>query len=282
MAGNSSSEVRREGPERQSYWHGRCLDRAMRIRTVLTIFCLMGPSLNASASQPLLEWEYEVNAGAMLFGSTLAGGFEGDTPVLSQDGMCAMIFSIRNQLLNAPSNLYVLAVLGKNGQLVWRGLMGAIVPRVVFLSEDCLVFQISTQEGTAFSSVPLKTVRITGRGSGFVDIGTMTAGEWQATTSSRSFLTYTRSPIPDGAQLMVKKWRIPRNEVELAPSTFGLEDNNLVISWPTTVGHTYQVQRSSDLQAWEDVGLALTGNDTIMSYSQPSTAERIFLRVVVP
>lgn len=81
---------------------------------------------------------------------------------------------------------------------------------------------------------------------------------------------------------MVKKWRIPRNEVELAPSTFGLEDNNLVISWPTTVGHTYQVQRSSDLQAWEDVGLALTGNDTIMSYSQPSTAERIFLRVVVP
>ena len=67
-----------------------------------------------------------------------------------------------------------------------------------------------------------------------------------------------------------------------APSTFGLEDDNLFISWPTTAGHTYQVQRATDLESWENIGVALTGNGTTMSYAQPSTADRVFLRVVVP
>ena len=65
-------------------------------------------------------------------------------------------------------------------------------------------------------------------------------------------------------------------------STFGLEDGNLIISWPTAAGHTYQVQRSTDLESWENIGVALTGNGTTMSYSQPSNADKVFLRVVIP
>ena len=67
-----------------------------------------------------------------------------------------------------------------------------------------------------------------------------------------------------------------------APSTFGLEDGNLIISWPTDAGQTYQVQRSTDLESWEDIGVALTGNGTTMSYAQLSNADKVFLRVVIP
>jgi len=75
----------------------------------------------------------------------------------------------------------------------------------------------------------------------------------------------------------------PRNPTpDLAPSTFGLEDGNLIISWPAAAGHTYQVQRSTDLESWENIGVALTGNGTTMSYSQPSNADKVFLRVVIP
>ena len=110
----------------------------------------------------------------------------------------------------------------------------------------------------------------------------MAAGALLTSSSTRSFLTYTPNPIPDGMSLIIKKWTIPREEAVLAPSTFGLEDGNLILSWPTTAGHTYQVQRATDLESWENIGVALTGNGTTMSYAQPSTADRVFLRVVVP
>ena len=88
--------------------------------------------------------------------------------------------------------------------------------------------------------------------------------------------------IPDGMPLVIKKWTIPREEVDLVASFFSLEDGNLILSWPTTAGEIYQVQRSTDLESWENIGVTLTGNGTTMSYSQPSTSEKVFLRVVLP
>ncbi len=37
-----------------------------------------------------------------------------------------------------------------------------------------------------------------------------------------------------------------------------------------------------DLQSWETIWVTLTGNGTTMSYSQPSNAAKVFLRVVIP
>ena len=54
------------------------------------------------------------------------------------------------------------------------------------------------------------------------------------------------------------------------------------ISWPTAAGQTYHVQRSTDLESWEDIGVVLTGNGNTMNYAQPSTAEKVFLRVMIP
>ena len=82
--------------------------------------------------------------------------------------------------------------------------------------------------------------------------------------------------------LVIRKWAPASPTPDLAPSTFGLEDGNLILSWPTDAGQTYQVQRSTDLESWENIGVALTGNGTTMSYAQPSTVEKVFLRVVIP
>ena len=66
------------------------------------------------------------------------------------------------------------------------------------------------------------------------------------------------------------------------PSEYFDLTGNLIISWPAAAGHTYQVQRSTDLESWQNIGVALTGNGTTMSYSQPSNADKVFLRVVIP
>ena len=89
-------------------------------------------------------------------------------------------------------------------------------------------------------------------------------------------------PLSSGS-VSITKWIFPASPTpDLAPSTFGLEDGNLIISWPTAAGQTYQVQRSTDLESWENIGVALTGNGTTMNYAQPSTADKVFLRVVIP
>jgi len=88
------------------------------------------------------------------------------------------------------------------------------------------------------------------------------------------------SPLP--ARVVIQRWAPAANSPQLAGSSFGIEDGNLIISWPTTAGQSYQVQRSTDLQSWENIGVALTGNGTTMSYSQPSNAAKVFLRVVIP
>ena len=240
-------------------------------------------STKSHCSDPVLEWEYEVNASAMLFGSRIAGGFENNTPVLSEDGMTAFVFSISNEFRPDVGIIHVIAVLDVHGSLVWRGLIGGAVPRVNFLNQDVLVYEIPGFSPARFSTIPLKTVSVTGRGGAQLEGAEgMDAGALMTSSSTRSFLTYTPNPIPDGMSLAIKKWTIAREETVLAPSTFGLEDGNLIISWPTAAGQTYQVQRSTDLESWENIGVALTGNGTTMSYAQPSNADKVFLRVVIP
>jgi len=82
--------------------------------------------------------------------------------------------------------------------------------------------------------------------------------------------------------VVIRRYAPASSIPDLAPSTFGLEDGNLIISWPTAAGQTYQVQRSTDLESWENIGVVLTGNGDTMNYAQPSTNDKVFLRIVIP
>ncbi|RPF92912.1 MAG: hypothetical protein CBB78_000650 [Roseibacillus sp. TMED18] len=75
----------------------------------------------------------------------------------------------------------------------------------------------------------------------------------------------------------------PEPEPEaLALSGVDLNRNRLTISWQTSKGVSYRVQRSSDLQSWTDVGAERLGNGNRLSHTQALNTESAFLRVIIP
>ena len=69
---------------------------------------------------------------------------------------------------------------------------------------------------------------------------------------------------------------------EVALSEVWLSEDTLNMSWQTNSGITYRVQRSPDLQTWQNVGSVRAGTGSLMQHSQPVTGGRAFFRVVIP
>lgn len=61
-----------------------------------------------------------------------------------------------------------------------------------------------------------------------------------------------------------------------------MEIGDLVASWGSVFGLTYQVQRSTDLRTWVDIGSRMMGTGESMRYADPLRETKGFLRVVVP
>lgn len=82
--------------------------------------------------------------------------------------------------------------------------------------------------------------------------------------------------------VLLTKYSYTPSSIELSPATTGIDDNdNLVISWESLAGRTYQVQSSQALDGtWKDEGNAVTGNGSVISYSTPRSNTTNFLRVV--
>ena len=253
-------------------YHGVRCDAGMRILAALTLFISVSLSPLSSAAPLELKWEFEVNP-AQLSTDPLAALLSVSSINNTPSGGCAGRIIVRDRLGEHP----VLFVLDQNGNLIWQSDPRPIVnPGYIrMISNGNLVFE--TPEG------PLVSVDL---GSGQRQRITASANWYPMTgrykwPSESLLITNGRiSPLP--ALVVIQRWAPAANSPQLAGSSFGIEDGNLIISWPTTAGQTYQVQRSTDLQAWEDIGVALTGNGTTMSYSQPSNADKVFLRVVIP
>ncbi|MDA7499161.1 hypothetical protein N8461_02060 [Akkermansiaceae bacterium] len=62
----------------------------------------------------------------------------------------------------------------------------------------------------------------------------------------------------------------------------GFDSGNSIISWESKVGAIYQVQKSSDLENWSNVGLRITGTGDPMNYSEAVLGGKLYLRVVNP
>ena len=74
----------------------------------------------------------------------------------------------------------------------------------------------------------------------------------------------------------------PIPPVEVALSDVWLGDGNVNMSWQTTAGLRYLVQRSFDLETWQNVGSLRTGTGNSLQHSQAASSEREFFRVVIP
>ena len=250
---------------------------------------------DSSASQPEMQWEFRVDPRLLSGrGDTLGGpNLWAIYPRLNSLGSCVAAVRIsaspNNPPLPATDDSFRVFVLDPDGSLRWKSPPLALQPRLVFFDSRVLVYQFPSNSpdengATRYFCVCLNTENIQEVPASLPVSPAFQGGSTAQTlrTVGGSFLiTGPTLNGPDGAYI-IQKWAVPEAVPTLAPSTFGLEDGNLIISWPTAVGQTYQVQRSTDLESWENIGVALTGNGTTMNYAQPSTAEKVFLRVVVP
>ena len=259
----------------------------MRILAALTVFISVSISSFSLADPVELQWEYEVDPNRFLRGSTLVRFVTESRPRGSAQGGCVASIQLTNP--RAPSgSSFIIFTLQPDGSLEWKSPPLDHAPRVVRFQKDILVYRFSSATSAAdpdgnsqYFYVPL-------------GLGRENLNETPLPLNVSRSALFSHNPIPNPDKFFfasttaapevyhIQKWVIPSASPQLAGSSFGIEDGNLILSWPTTAGQTYQVQRSTDLQSWEDIGVALTGNGTTMSYSQPSNAAKIFLRVVIP
>ncbi|MDA7881442.1 hypothetical protein N9A94_03980 [Akkermansiaceae bacterium] len=82
---------------------------------------------------------------------------------------------------------------------------------------------------------------------------------------------------------VIKKWSFGAdNSPETAPVLFsGVNGENAIVSWKSNVGSQYQVQKSTDLESWSDIGLPITGTGEQMNYSEANLGEQLYLRIIV-
>ena len=246
----------------------------MRILAALTL--LISPPLThfCHAGPFEMQWEFRVDPNRFLRGSTLE---KVDAIKHTPDGGCVVRLE-----LNDPSEDLIQEVsflLTGQGEIRW---VSEITPSnsVYVIEANNLVIRLG-QQPQRLVAVNLNSGEETDlpAGYGFENVPSY-GWDGNGTFFLTNGLGSGNTPLP--GRVTIQKWAPASPTPDLAPSTFGLEDGNLIISWPTAAGHTYQVQRSTDLESWENIGVALTGNGTTMSYAQPSTADKVFLRVVVP
>jgi len=61
----------------------------------------------------------------------------------------------------------------------------------------------------------------------------------------------------------------------------GVNGENAIVSWKSNVGSQYQVQKSTDLESWSDIGLPITGTGDQMNYSEANLGEQLYLRIII-
>lgn len=104
-------------------------------------------------------------------------------------------------------------------------------------------------------------------------------------TDRKSFwYTVTSSESAGGIiNAVIRKFSFGTNDSpEPAPVLFsGVNGDNAIVAWNSKVGSRYQVQKSSDLQSWSNIGLPITGTGEQMNYSEANLGEPLYLRIVV-
>ena len=106
------------------------------------------------------------------------------------------------------------------------------------------------------------------------------------TTDNRTFwYTSAQSELAGGVvrNAVIRKYSFRTDgPPEPAPVLFsGVNGDNAIVAWNSKVGSRYQVQKSSDLQSWSNVGLPITGTGEQMNYSEANLGEPLYLRIVV-
>ena len=74
----------------------------------------------------------------------------------------------------------------------------------------------------------------------------------------------------------------PRSAPQVDLSGLWISDGNINMSWETQAGVNYRVQRSTDLETWQNIGRFRVGTGNTLQHSLLISGEKQFFRVVIP
>jgi len=65
-------------------------------------------------------------------------------------------------------------------------------------------------------------------------------------------------------------------------ASYGINGENFLIRWSSDPSVQYQIQKSTDLSSWENIGMPVTGNGVEMQWAEPFEGDSVFYRLVLP
>lgn len=81
---------------------------------------------------------------------------------------------------------------------------------------------------------------------------------------------------------VLRKYRLGSTQTSLAGGVYsGQENDNYIISWKSTVGEQYQIQSSSDLSTWQNIGNPISGTGVRLHWANPIETNTFFYRVKI-
>ena len=79
----------------------------------------------------------------------------------------------------------------------------------------------------------------------------------------------------------VSKYKLPSAPSDLKASVAsGIDGSNYVLKWDSVVGSKYQIQSSTNLNDWVDIGEEIIGNGTDMTWANALSNSTSFFRII--
>ena len=249
-----------------------------RALVVLGLLLICG---NTQAEEFGLEWEKTFRPSDFWDQATAA-----DAQVFADEkGGCVVGLNVRRG--NQEKQFFIF--LDQHGEERYRFESPVFNGRCELVSSGRAVISIDSAWATSFEVICFsetgEVVRTTTQNA-FGNF-TLNNDEFGNTTDNRTFW-YTSTQLETGVgeaiiNAVIRKFSFQTdNSPEPAPVLFsGVNGDNAIVAWNSKVGSRYQVQKSSDLQSWSNVGLPITGTGEQMNYSEANLGEPLYLRIVV-
>ena len=251
------------------------------ITLLVILFCIL-PATQSKAEEFKVEWEKTLRPFEFWEQATRAG----ETQVYADEkGGCVV-----KALFSSPNSSWksFFLFLDRNGEeryrLEFSEYHGA-TPIIITSRRVVIAFENATAKGTETISFDNAGQATRTTSASYDDRLINPVANGLNSDSKSCVYTVDYSDIAGGVirNSVIKKWSFGAdNSPETAPVLFsGVNGENAIVSWKSNVGSQYQVQKSTDLESWSDIGLPITGTGEQMNYSEANLGEQLYLRIII-
>ena len=251
-------------------------------KLLVILFCIL-PATQSKAEEFKVEWEKTLRP--FEFWEQATRGWS--TVYADEKGGSVVKFETQPP---SPSNTYkeFWLFLDRNGEERYRLEFSELTsgtPIIITSRRVVIVFSNATANGTETISFD-NAGQATRTTSASYDSGLINTVANGLNSDSKSCV-YTEGASETAGGLIInsviKKWSFGAdNSPDTAPVLFsGVNGENAIVSWKSNVGSQYQVQKSTDLESWSDIGLPITGTGDQMNYSEANLGEQLYLRIII-